>query len=260
MPLATWTDKQIEELKRSFSTTDTRKLAERFGKSYTAVKCKATILGLKKEIHSGSPWTKKNISILVSLYPNTTNKTIAEKLGVNETAVISKAFMLKLKKTKEFMLYCSSKSAFPKGHVPFNKDRSQREYMSPEAIEKTKATRFKKGEVAPNKAHYKDGDITIRYSKKAKRSYKWIRVSVTKWEMLHVVNWEALHGPVPAGHIIVFKDKDTMNCDPNNLEMISLEENMRRNTIHNYPPEIKTTIRLLSKVNKKIRNAKKQDQ
>jgi len=78
--------------------------------------------------------------------------------------------------------------------------------------------------------------------------------------MLHVVNWEAVHGLVPAGNIIVFKDRDTMNCDHTNLEMITLEENMRRNTIHNYPPEIKTTIRLLSKVNKKIRNAKKQDQ
>lgn len=153
-------------------------------------------------------------------------------------------------------------SYIKKGDVPFNKDKKQQDFMSPEAIEKTKATRFKKGEIAPNKKHFKDGDITIRAEKLRDgsiRNYKWIRIARAKWRMVHVVNWEKQHGPVPEGCIVVFKNKDTMNCDVSNLEMITLEENMARNTIHNYPTELKTTIRLLSKVNKKIRNAKKQD-
>ena len=35
---------------------------------------------------------------------------------------------------------------FPKGHVPRNKGKKQTDFMSAEAIERTKATRFQKGQ------------------------------------------------------------------------------------------------------------------
>lgn len=260
MPSTTWTDKQLKELKELYPKTDTRKLAARFGKTYMAVKTKATILKLKKEIHSGSPWTPKKIEKLVELYPYTLNTPIAKKLKVEEKAVSAKAFKLGLKKTKEFMRFWNLKTAFKKGDVPANKGKSQVEYMSPEAIERTKATRFKKGEIAPNKRHYKDGDITVRnetLKDGSIRQYKWIRISRAEWKMLHVVNWELEHGPVPDGYIVVFKNKDTAICEVSNLEMITLAENMARNTIQRFPVELKQTIRIIHKIKKTIK--KKQD-
>lgn len=55
-------------------------------------------------------------------------------------------------------------------------------------------------------------------------------------------------------------DDESINelAQSSNLELISREENMRRNTIHHYPEELKEVIRTFSKLNKKINNAKKQ--
>ncbi len=48
------------------------------------------------------------------------------------------------------MIKHSSKGYFQKGHTPMNKGLKQSEYMTPGAIERTKATRFKKGNVPHN--------------------------------------------------------------------------------------------------------------
>ena len=52
--------------------------------------------------------------------------------------------------------------------------------------------------------------------------------------------------------IISFKDKNPMNCVIENLEIITRKENMNRNTIHNYPTEVKQLIKLNSKLKKAI--------
>ncbi len=59
-----------------------------------------------------------------------------------------------------------------------------------------------------------------------------------RWRAEHIVVWEAANGPLPAGHAIVFKDGDKMNCDLENLECITRQELMLRNTVHRYGPEI----------------------
>jgi len=118
------------------------------------------------------------------------------------------------------------------GDVPVNKGKKQSDYMTPEAIEKTKATRFKKGNIPHNGLIYKDGDIAIRndtYDDGTVRQYKWIRLSMGNWQMLHVHNWIKAFGPVPEGHIVIFKDKDSMNCEPDNLMLVTREEHLRRN-------------------------------
>lgn len=145
-----------------------------------------------------------------------------------------------------------------KGHIPFNKGKKQEDYMTPEGIERAKKNWFKAGEIPPNKAHFKDGDITVRKDSKTKRSYYWIRIRLRIWKMLHVKLWEDEYGAVPDGHIVVFKDKNSLNCELQNLELISIEENMRRNTIHNYPPEIKEIIRINTKLNKAIHEKQNQ--
>jgi hypothetical protein len=49
--------------------------------------------------------------------------------------------------------------------------------------------------------------------------------------MLHVYNWEHAHGPVPKGHIVVFKNKhDRTDCSIEKLELITLVEHMKRNS------------------------------
>jgi site-specific recombinase XerD len=70
--------------------------------------------------------------------------------------------------------------------------------------------------------------------------------------------WETIYGKIPDGQIVVFKDGDRANFDIENLELITREENMRRNTIQNYPDDLQKVIRIFHKLSKKVSAHEKQ--
>ncbi|TEB41479.1 HNH endonuclease [Flavobacterium circumlabens] len=130
--------------------------------------------------------------------------------------------------------------------------------MSPEQIERTKATRFKKGS-SPHNTCEKDGVIRIRTDHKDRngRQYKWIRISLGKWKQLHVYNWELKNGNVPEGSLVTFKDGDSLNTEIENLELITMEQNMLRNSIQNYPEDMKEIMLLKGQIKRQINKHKK---
>ncbi|MGP0074877.1 MAG: HNH endonuclease signature motif containing protein [Bryobacteraceae bacterium] len=76
--------------------------------------------------------------------------------------------------------------------------------------------------------------------------------------------WEQHRGPIPPGHIVVFKDRDRSNCAIENLELISKAENARRNRMWNedvMPRELAEVIQLNGVLKRKLREAyaKQQD-
>jgi hypothetical protein len=73
-----------------------------------------------------------------------------------------------------------------------------------------------------------------------------------KWEQYHRLIWEETFGPIPKDKIVRFITKDKMNVHPFNLELIDRKINMKNNTIHRYPMEVKQSIRILSKLKKRI--------
>lgn len=109
------------------------------------------------------------------------------------------------------------------GNVPLNKGKKQTDYMSREAIERTKATQFKKGNLPHNAIGVEDGDIKVRHAhiERGNPPYKWIRLALGKWKQYHVYIWEQNNGQVPAGSIVVFKNGDTMDCAIENLKCIT---------------------------------------
>jgi hypothetical protein len=90
-----------------------------------------------------------------------------------------------------------------------------------------KETQFKKGNLPHNTLY--DGCVRIRHHKRDNRDYQWIRISKGNWKMYSRYVWEQHNGKIPAAHIIVHKDGNTLNCDITNLEMISMAENIKRN-------------------------------
>jgi hypothetical protein len=150
------------------------------------------------------------------------------------------------------------KNSFKKGNIPNNKGKKMEDWISsPEAIKKIRATQYKPGN-KPRQTKY-DGAISIR-TDNGDRKYKYIRISECKWAMLHRYVWTTHRGDIPNGYNIVFKDGNTMNCEIENLECISNEELMQRNTLHNYPEELQTAIITKNKILKKIKNyGKKQN-
>jgi len=144
---------------------------------------------------------------------------------------------------------------FQKGHVPANKGHK----MSPEQYDKVKHTFFKKGHVSKNKVPV--GTVRTRHNYKRNTYYLWIKIAEPgEWEMLHRHNWKKKNVPIPKGLNLVFKDGDQNNCEPENLELITRKEIMQRNTIHNYPEELKETIQALGRYKRKIKTHERRSQ
>lgn len=247
----TWTESQILQLLQQYPTTPTNLLAKEFNKTKKAVASKAKLMGLKKKIALNNPYTEEKLKYLIENYSDTKNVDLAKKLGVSESSVNAKAFKLKLRKSEDFKERHRLKGKFKKGHVPSNKGKKQTEYMSAESIEKTKATRFKKGGISANR--YEDFTEVIREDKNGK-PYIMIRTpSKGKLSYKHIYIWEKENGKVPKGHCLWFIDGNTMNCKLENLELITRAENLKRN-VHNRPKEFNRAIKLKNKILKQINN------
>lgn len=154
----------------------------------------------------------------------------------------SEAFMkMELERQAERIRMVGVQSRYHKGREPENKGKP----MPKEVYEKVKRTMFKKG----NKPHNTKYDGHERISKDG---YAEIRVRLGKYVLKHRHIWEQANGKVPTGYIVVFKDRNPNNIVLDNLELISREENMLRNTIHRFPAELKSTIRLVNKLKRTI--------
>ncbi|HXU28139.1 MAG TPA: HNH endonuclease signature motif containing protein [Bacteroidia bacterium] len=194
-------------------------------------------------------WTKKEDNYLRKNICTKPYVELANELNTTLSSIKNRLFKLGLKLPDSIREVRSSIGRFREGHISFNKGRKQSEYMDKKAIARTKKTRFKKGNLPHNtKAN---GVISIRPDKRGVK-YQFIRTSLSKWLPLHRYNWEKEKGEIPPGMIIRFKDGNTMNCEVSNLELINRSQHMSKNTIHRYSPELKSTIRLVHKLNRTI--------
>lgn len=177
---------------------------------------------------------------------------LERQMGRSRFGIISRIRTLGLVVPEEVIKERVEKSRFKKGSVPPNK--GIKGWYAP-GCEKGW---FKKGGDPPNTLY--DGAITIRHNHKDRlsRPYKYIRISEAKWIPYHQYLWRKHFGEIPSKHIVVFKDGDTMNCVIENLELITMQENLNRN--RNYEKGVKTFINspkriafLISRDNKEVR-------
>ena len=153
-------------------------------------------------------------------------------------------------KLEEFKQNCR----FQMGHIPKNKGKNVEEYMNAESLARFRNYSYKNGNV-PHNQKEADGAITIRKYKG--RPYFFIRVKVGVWVHQHRVIWEHHNGPIPKATNIIFKDGNTLNCVIENLEVLTAQELMAKNTIHNLPAELKETIQTRAILNRTIKTTLK---
>lgn len=217
---------------------------------------------MKKNKQKRKVWTPEEDNIMKTLYPTATMFELLEWFpDRSERSIYSRATTLELLKTKEFRgnqmeritreLAESGKAhRFRKGDIPANKGKKQTEYMTAEGIERSKATRFKKGVVSHNVVPV--GTISERRNERRKTVYLYIKEKEHHWEQLHRHVWKNHYGEIPKGHNIIFKDGNTLNCEIDNLECVSDEKNMLRNSIQRYPEELRDVMQLTGRLKKKI--------
>jgi hypothetical protein len=157
---------------------------------------------------------------------------------------------------------------YPKGNVPANKGLRRPGYAPGRMAE----TQFKKGRPAHEARNYVPIG-TEKYDRKRKTIVRKITddpslFPVARWRPVHVIVWEAANGPVPDGHIVIFRPgmKTLVSADItlDRLELVTLAENMRRNTIHNLPAPLRKAIHaragLVRSINRRTRATRKRKQ
>jgi hypothetical protein len=125
-------------------------------------------------------------------------------------------------------------------------------------------TQFKKGRPACEARNYVPIG-TEKYDAKRKVTVRKITddpalFPANRWRPVHVLVWEAAHGPVPKGHIVIFKKglKTLVSAEitADRLDLVTLAENMRRNTYHNnYPKEVGLAIQAKAVLTRAINKA-----
>lgn len=210
---------------------DTRVLADFLRVPYESMKSRASVLKLRRLVPSRrATYSLRQKNYVKRSYLTVPPQKMADHLGKSEEFVKSIMRHLELVIPREIIEQRIIDSRIKPGNVPANKGRKQSEYMTKAAIARTKATRFKKGQLPHNAIGFKDGDISIRRDTDTGRPYLYVRLSLGKWYPLHQHVWEKHNGKVPRGHCLWFKDNDSTNCTIENLEMISRAENAKRNS------------------------------
>lgn len=215
-------------------------------------------------------WSEADKARLGELYPGAATAEVAKALGRPLAGTYGMAKKLGLGKTAEYLAaHCRLQkgsnighaTAFKKGHAPANKG-VRRPGWAPGRI---RETQFKPGErtgVAaqnwkPIGTILPDGEgfyrIKVREAVFGKEPTGFGNTGA--WPLLNRIVWEAHHGrPIPPKHIVKFKDGDRSNCDPDNLELISMADNCRRNSLWSVMPrELAEVIQLNGALKRKIR-------
>lgn len=204
-------------------------------------------------------WKDDELETLRLRYSDTPTKILACTLGRSESSVYGKAAGLGLCKSKSYLagpeacrLRCGDNvgeaTRFRPGHVPANKGLRRPGWSAGRMAE----TQFKPG-------HRPHTWKPVGSTRLSKEGYLQRKISETgyppkDWVGVHILVWQEEHGPVPPGHAVVFKDRNKANISPENLELIPRSELMRRNTIHNHPPELTGVIRLNARLKRQLRS------
>lgn len=200
-----------------------------------------------------TPWSAAEDATLARLHPTHTAKAIAAALGRTASAVDNRIHKLGLKKPAGY----ANPGCFGKGIKPWNTGTRY------QAGGRSAQTRFKPGQMPHNtkpvgsyRINKADGTLQQKIGT-AKGS------NSRRWRGVHELVWIAAHGPVPAGHVCVFKpgmktvERDEITLD--RIECITRAENMRRNSYHNLPAELAEIVQLRGVINRKINRLAKKE-
>lgn len=219
-------------------------------------------------------WTAAEDALLRNRYPDERTSDLARDMGLSTLQVSQHAHVLGLHKSAAYLASpaaCRLRRGdevgkayrFPKGHVPANKGL-RRPGLAPGRMAETQ---FKKGCMAGaaqrkykpigservSRDGYLERKVTDAGDTNAARQRRWVPV--------HRLVWEAAHGPIPPHHVVRFKPgmhttvADEITADK--LEMVSLADNMRRNSIHNLPKPLKEVVQLRGRLMRQIHKREK---
>lgn len=207
-------------------------------------------------------WSPFELQQLLVLYADYSAEECAAAFGCSVFAIHNGVSKLGIKKSKDWI----AKRARERSCEPYHGGR---------------AHRFYKGQPPMNKGqHYQpSGRSTETQFRPGAKPHTWrpIGYEVVRegqlwrkvtdehrgrdcrfnFKAVPVLVWEATNGQVPEGYVVAFRAGMTTTVAEeitvDRLEIITRAEIMARNTIQNYPPELKDAMRTLGRLRRAIR-------
>jgi HNH endonuclease len=214
-------------------------------------------------------WNKAGIRTVQTLYPDISTIKLARRLGRKVHHVYALAVRLGLRKSAKYLASADAcrlrrgdnvgaAYRFRPGHVPANKGLRRPGW----APGRMKETQFKRGQPNHNIMPLGSERTIDGYLYRKVAEVMYVPYTVN-WKPVHILLWESRHGPVPAGHVVAFRDGDKANIRLSNLVLMTRADNLRRVSFHNYPKPIALAIQLRGalqrQINKRERIREKQD-
>lgn len=204
-------------------------------------------------------WQPIEDVMLMALYPHSTASALAKALNTTKLAIYNRSNKLQLSKSEWFKQSTLSSRLrredapgvayrFQKGHVPANKGKKGITY--PGCV----ATQFKKGALNGRAAQLKK---PIGFERVTRDGYLERKINDDlpfnqRWRAVHILLWEEANGPLPSGHALVFINGDKTDIRLENLQLLTRADLMRRNSYHNYGPEIARVFQLKGAITRQI--------
>lgn len=216
-------------------------------------------------------WTPAELQVLRDQYPYQVTKTIAAELGLPLPRVYAKAAQLGLHKSNKF--FATSKSGrifkggqlgqqnqFAPGHTTWNKG------LAFDSGGRSHETRFKKGDRcgAAHKNWVPVGSYRINSFGILDKKISDLGRGPRDWEAVARIVWKKANGPIPDGHIIVFKPGRKTNVleliTNDAVECISRAENAQRNHPARRSPELSKLYQLKGAITRQVNRIKQSNQ
>lgn len=219
-------------------------------------------------------WTPERVEQLKTLYPDNTAQIVGEIMGLRTRQIYNKVSQLGL--TKSLAFWESDRTGriergttnpamaatrFKAGHSTWNAG-----HKGWQAGGRSTETQFQKGVMqGAAAAKYKPiGSMRI-----SKDGYLERKVTddpsiypARRWVAFHRLVWVATNGPVPEGHLVVFKPRmattDLEQITLEKLDCITRAENMRRNSFRTRNPELAGLYQLKGAINRQLNRIKKE--
>lgn len=198
-------------------------------------------------------WSPAEDARLAELYGLHKLADISRIMGRGISSISNRRQKLGLKRTPEQQALIGN-GQFGPGKTPWNAGKK-----GWQAGGRSKDTQFKPGVKPSNtwrpvgaERMSKDG---ILYRKVADTGIKR-----DDWKAVHVLAWEEHNGPLPDGHIVIFKDGNRANFEPDNLQAITRADNMRRNSISRYGEDYRSAAIQLGWFKRKLNQMEKENE
>lgn len=213
-------------------------------------------------------WTEDEIAYVRDRYADTSTSEIARQLARSPGAVYQCAKKLGIEKSPTYLKTTwlqnghsiGRATRFHKGHTPANKGLRRPGWAPGRMAD----TQFKRGDRSGMAARnwkpigtiLTDSEgyqrIKIREAEYGKEPAGFGNCRV--WPFHHRYLWEQANGPIPEGHIVTFRDGNRQNCTIENLDLMTLADNARRNSMWTkLPRELAEAIQLTGAIKRQLR-------